>query len=233
MIFQLDLTRFIQIYVAQFVFGCFFLCLGIKTSKKGLKGSRLILFLFVMGIFFGIIINMIYAPLTDERLVWSLNAVANFLFLFSVVFLTIFCYVKLKDEQVNKPIIGALSISYLILILLCILLIPNNVTINKSTNWKPVWSNEFFILTSLILLFYGPIPTFYFGIKLLKKYEEYPDIRYRWLKILIGIFITYLFFYGTITANWLNVQVFRTLWVIPGAFFAVSGGWLIYRGATK
>ena len=90
--------------------------------------------------------------------------------------------------------------------------IPNGVEINASTDWKPVWSWFLFIyVMGVVTLVF--IPSLYFAVKIYKKFEE-EQIRKKWRYFLIGLIGLYIFAFGTLFSNALNIQTFRTIWSI-------------------
>jgi len=143
----MDIARFLQIYIIQGGFAVFFLFMACIVLKRGRKRINLYLSSFYLSSFIGGIINIIYANIFNDTIVYILHFITYYVLCFSMTFLFIFVLIIIKSPNAKK-------IQYLILIysiaLLGLLFIPNGIVINESTNWKPNW-NWAFLLYSLFI----------------------------------------------------------------------------------
>ena len=110
--------------------------------------------------------------------------------------------------------------------------IPDGVTINESTKWNPVYHIYFFIYLVIILSVFSFIPGIYYGIKLYYTLEE-QYLKTRWKAFLIGILGLYVFAYGTLISNTLNIQDFRTIWSLVSVFLITIFSYLVYYGVAQ
>ncbi|MFX1453601.1 MAG: hypothetical protein ACFFCM_22415, partial [Promethearchaeota archaeon] len=76
----MDLARFIQIYVVQGLFALFFLYLAILVLKRGKKKLNLYLSSFYLSTTIGGIVNMIYATIFVEMIVFIMHFLTYYLF---------------------------------------------------------------------------------------------------------------------------------------------------------
>ena len=86
-LYQLDTTRIIQVYILQGTVGFFFLFLAYRILKRDTKRLNLMLSLGYITASIGMFINFIYAPLTNEAIVLVLYYMTIFfIFLFGAFF---------------------------------------------------------------------------------------------------------------------------------------------------
>ncbi len=153
------------------------------------------------------------------------------MFCFSMAFLLIFVLILIKpiDQITSKfQLIILIIIGLLILV---ILVIPNSIVINATTNWKPNWSEGFlvysFIFSSCLII----IPTLYYSIRIYKKFEnEY--LKKKWKYFLFGISAYFFLFYGTTISNTINNDTIRLIWSIISLPTLISL-YLIYYGVVQ
>ena len=114
---------------------------------------------------------------------------------------------------------------------LCSVFIPDGVTINASTEWKPVWSVAMFVYFISVIVILGMLPSLYYSVQIYKRFED-EQIKKRWKYFIYGIIGIYAFAIGTLFSNTLNVQLFRTIWSI--SFFGVVLSLiLVYYGVGR
>ena len=116
------------------------------------------------------------------------------------------------------------------LILSGMILIPEGVTINASTGWRPVYSVLFYIYI-MIVVSISIIPGVYYSLQIYKQFQD-EKLKKKWGYFIIGITGLYILMYGTVTSNTLNVQVFRTIWAFISLFLLITV-FLIYHGVGK
>ncbi|MFW9930461.1 MAG: hypothetical protein ACFFD1_13790, partial [Candidatus Thorarchaeota archaeon] len=209
---NIDLARFIQIFLVQGLVGFFFLYLAYRILKRDAKGLSLILSCFYLSTTIGVVINIIYAFIFVEIIVLVLHFITYFFLCLSLIFLLLFVTVLMKSEKVitkKKQIFTLIIFSIAILVLLAF---PNGITINETTNWKPKWSWPFLIY-SFIICTSVVIPTIYYSIKLYLRFEH-QELKKKWKYFLIGMFSYYFLYYGTSISNALANDTFRIIWSI-------------------
>ena len=233
-LYQLDLTRIIQVYVVQGVICVFFLFLAYKILKRGRQRLNLILSGSYMTMAIGLIINFIYAPITNpqlELIVLILYYMTLFFLFLYPAFLLCFILILLKSEKIITTTKQIIIILVYAVILFCMVFIPNGVVINASTDWRPVWSWLLFIYVMGVVTL-GFVPSFYFSIKIYKEFEE-EQIKKKWRYFIMGLIGLYIFAFGSLFANALNIQTFRTIWSIISLILVIISPISIYMGVGK
>ena len=227
----MDFARFIQIFVVQGLFALFFLFMAYIVLKRGRKRINLYLSSFYIFTTVGGIINIVYANIFNETVVYAMHFITYYLVCFSMVFLLIFVLILIKPADHTT-----LKFQYLILIIsgllvLGLLFIPNGIIINETTNWKPDWSEFFLVYSVVVCSCIFIIPTTYYSIKLYKKFEnEY--LKRKWKYFIIGISAYFFLYYGTSISNTLNNDTFRLVWSIISLPTLISL-YLIYYGVVQ
>ncbi|MFX1393222.1 MAG: hypothetical protein ACFFAH_06550 [Promethearchaeota archaeon] len=211
-IYQMDLARFIQVYVVQVIIAAFFLFLAYKILKRGKKRLNLTFSGLYVFIALGLIVNCIYAPITDESVVLILNFITNFCVAFGLVFLTVFNLILLYSEKIITKKKEAIIISiHGALLMISIVFLPfGGVTINESTDWRPVFSLTYFIYFMLVITVMAAIPTLFTSFKIYREFED-KQLKKKWLFFIIGTIGLYIYMYAAFTANFLNIPTFRLI----------------------
>jgi hypothetical protein len=227
---QIDLARFIQIFLVQGLVGFIFLYLAYRILKRDKKGLSLILSCFYLSTTIGVVINIIYAFIYIETIVLILHFITYFFLCLSLIFLLLFVIVLMKSEKVitKKKQISILIIFCIALLVL--LVFPNGITINVTTNWKPEWSWPFLIY-SLIICTSVIVPTILYSIKLYLRFEH-QELKKKWKYFLIGMFAYYFLYYGTSISNTLADNTFRIIWSIL-SLPSLIALYFIYYGVVK
>lgn len=227
----MDFARFIQIYIVQGLFALFFLYMAYIVLKRGRKQLNLYLSSFYLSTTIGGVLNMIYANIFNETVVFVMHFVTYFMFCFSIAFLLIFVLILVKPiDQITRKFQSKILIIFGFVIL-GLLLIPNGIVINGTTNWKPNWSVTFLVYSVVVCSCMGMIPTLYYSIKIYKKFEnEY--LKKKWKYLLLGISAFFFLFYGTVISNTLNNDSFRLIWSIVSLPTLISL-YLIYYGVVQ
>lgn len=234
---QMDMTRFIQVYVVQgFVF-VFFMFLVSRILKYNKKRLNIVFSRFYICVSIGILLNFIYAPLQIEGLettVLILNFLTNFFITYGPIFLVVFLAILLKSEKiVTKKVELLIELAYGIALGAMIFFLPyGGVTIDPSTNWKPVYNLPFFLYLIAVITIFTTIPTFYAAKKVYDQFSD-KELKTRWKYFAIGIIFLFTFSYGTLTSNFLNIDEFRSLWSIIGGLLVVFSAYLIYYGVGR
>ncbi|MFX1338761.1 MAG: hypothetical protein ACFFDK_09140 [Promethearchaeota archaeon] len=227
----MDVARFIQIYIVQGLIGLFYLYMSYVILRRDKKNLHLALCGFYVCVGLGVIINIIYASFFDEALVYLLHFLTYFLLCFCQVFLLIFVLILTKSKNIiNLKVQLVLIITFGIL--LCGLwFIPNGITINETTNWKPVWSREFLIYSYAVCTLFTFGPLIYYSTKIYLKLESL-YLKRKWLFFIIGLLSYYFLYYGTSLSNSLNDSGFRLIWSII-SLFVIPSTYLIYYGVGR
>ena len=230
--FQLDTARIIQVFVVQGSVGIFFMILAYKILKRDTKRLNLIFSCFYISIAIGLFINIIYVPLTVEAIVLVLYYITIFFILLGPIFLVVAELIILKSEKIINSTKQLFIILMYAIALSFMILIPDGVTINPSTGWRPVWSVPYFIYTVAVLTAGGIIPSLFFAYKIYKEFED-EKLKKKWGYFLIGLYGLTFLLYGTLVSNTLNDQTFRTIWAIISLFLITVPPYLVYYGVGK
>ena len=99
MYFQLTPGRIITVYIAQGVILLAFLYLAIRILLRDRKRLNVIFAGLYISPAIGVLINFIYAPLTDPSIVLILNFFTNFGFFYAPIFIVVFDLILLKSEK--------------------------------------------------------------------------------------------------------------------------------------
>ena len=231
-LYQLDTARFIQVYIVQGSIGIFFLILAYTILKRDTKRLNLIFSCFYLSVAAGVFVNFIYVPLTIEAIVLVLYYITIFFFLFAPIFLVVLELILLKSEKVINTTKQLTIILIYAIVLLCMIFIPNGVTINARTEWMPVWSVPYFIYTVIVVSVGAIGPGLYYSSQIYKKFED-EKLKKKWRYFIIGLCGLYVLFYGTLVSNTLNLQTFRTIWAIISLVLITIPPYLVYYGVGK
>ncbi len=227
----MDFARFVQIYIIQGLFALFFLYMAFRVLRRGTKRLNIYLSSFYISVTIGGIINMIYATIFDPTIVFIMHFITYYLFCFSMAFLLIFVLILIKPGKQIKFEIQLFILIIFGLLVLSLLLIPNGIKINDSTNWKPDWSLNFLIYSMVVCSIMVIIPTVYYSLKIYIKFEnEY--LKKKWKYFLIGIYAYFFLYYGTSISNTLNNDSFRFIWSLISLPTLISL-YLIYYGVGR
>ncbi|MFW9780740.1 MAG: hypothetical protein ACFFFB_00465 [Candidatus Heimdallarchaeota archaeon] len=227
----IDLPRFIQIFIVQGFSGLFFLFMTYKILKREYKGLNLILSLFYFTAAAGVIINIIYAFIFNELIVFILHFITYYLLCISLGFLLIFVLILWKSEKIITLPAQVLIIIIFGITLFGLLLIPGGITIDSSTNWKPDWNWPFFIYSTILCSFVTILPTIFFALRIYLKLEH-QELKKKWKYFLIGIFAYFFLYYGTSLSNTLADPAFRGIWSIISLPTLIAL-YFIYYGVAK
>lgn len=230
--FQLDPTRIIQVYVLQGIIAAFFLYLAYKILKRDTKRLNLMFSLGFISSAVGLLLNFIYAPLTDETVVIVLYYITIFVIYLFGAFFVVFVLMLLKSEKVITPKKQAIYVIIYFVAELCSVFIPDGVTINASTDWKPVWSVALFIYFVSVIVILGMLPSLYYSVQIYKRFED-ELIKKKWKYFIYGIIGIYAFAVGTLFSNTLNVQLFRTIWSGISLVLVIASPLLLYYGVGR
>ena len=223
---EIDWSRLIIILVAQLFLSAIYLVISSRILIR--KTNRLTLCLsgFYTTNAIGFLINAVYLSLNVNPIVYVLVFITAFMVLFGYIFIVIFMLNLIKLNIKLKPQL-IIILSYAFSLFLA-LLIPGGITVNESTEWRPIYSWP--LLTFVIILFtcFIFIPTVIFSKKTYKTFED-PNLKRKLRYFFIGIFLMLIIsFGGLINLTW-NNPTFRNLLSFI-ALLAIPAGFLIYYG---
>ncbi|MHA1914507.1 MAG: hypothetical protein ACW986_16510 [Promethearchaeota archaeon] len=227
----MDPARFIQIYVIQGGFALFFVFMAYLVLKRSRKLTHFYLGSFYLSSTIGAVINIIYANIFHATIVYVLHFLTYYILCFSLAFLFIFILILIKPiNKFNKKKQTSILILYAML-LLGLMLIPNGIIINQSTNWKPDWSWIFFIYSIVLCSSICIFPTGFYSVKIYKKFEN-DQLKKKWKYLLIGISSYFFLYYGTTFSNTLHNDTFRFIWSLVSLPTLITLA-LIYYGVGR
>ena len=229
-LYQMDLTRFITVYIVQLGMGLVYLFIGLLIIKRSRKRLNQIFSYFYFMAASAAIVNVIYAPLKLQTTVKFLNVVTIFLFSYAVLYLFVVCLIIWKSETVitvKRNNIIALVYFILLVVLFPIAFFADGVTINESTDWKPVWSFLFVSYLLIVVTSFIFIPLIYVLIRVYGSIED-KELKKRWLFFILGILPYFAFLYLISVSNFLNDPTFRIITSIIGLFLFPSAFLLYY-----
>ena len=227
----MDLARFLQIYVIQGGFAIFFFYMAIIVLKRGKKRTNLYLSSFYLSTAIGGLINIIYANIFIENIVYILHFITYYVLCYSLVFLLIFSLIILKPADKINTKIQIILLILVGILLLGLLFIPNGIQINQTTNWKPNWSWSFFLYSVIVCSVILIIPLSYYSLKIYSKFEN-QQLKKKWKYFLMGMFAYIFLYYGTSFSNTLNSDSFRLIWSLISLPTLIAL-YLIYYGVGR
>lgn len=228
---QLDTARFINVYIGQGLVFAYFIFLTIKILQRDKKKLNLILSGYYIFIAVGLIINFIYAPLSNPEIIKILNSLTNFFVFFGMIFLFLYNLILYRAPKSIRPFYLLIIIIIYGILLSFIFFIPGGVQIDPSTNWKPVWSVLFFVYLIIVVSSVCIIPSLLLSVLLYKRFQN-ENIKKRWRCFILGISGVYFIMYCTMISNTLNDPNFRFI----SAIISISmflWGYLMYYGVGR
>jgi len=234
--FQLTPGRIITVYIAQGVILLAFLYLAIRILLRDRKRLNVIFAGLYISPAIGVLINFIYAPLTDPSIVLILNFFTNFGFFYAPIFIVVFDLILLKSEKVistGKQLVILIVYGIAMFGMLIFIFIPDfGITINQGTNWSPVWSLPFFIYVVLVETIGALIPSLIFSFQIYKKFED-EVLKKKWRFFIFGFIALMTFMYAIFISNYLGDPTIRLIIGIMGLILAILGGFLMYFGVGQ
>lgn len=214
-LYDFEIIRFIQVYVVQLGMGIFYFFIGLVILKRDTKRLNQLFATFYILSASAAILNVIYASVFIVPAVKILHFLTYFLFCFAIIYLLIFNLIILKSEKIftikkHNIIAGTYAVLLFVLIL-----IPGGITINKSTDWKPVWSLPFLIYALIVVSCCAIIPTTYFSIQVYRELED-KTVKKKWAFYILATFGYFAILYVTSISNFLNDPTFRLITSIAG-----------------
>jgi hypothetical protein len=236
--FQLEFgsARWITVYIAQGIILLVFLYLAIRILLRDRKRLNIIFAGLYISPAIGLLINFIYAPMTDEFIVLILNFFTNFGLFYAPIFIVVFDLILLKSEKIistSKQLMILFIYGIAMFSMVFLLFIPGfGVTINSGTNWSPVWSLPFFLYVVFVETIGALIPSLYFSFQIYKKFED-EVLKKKWRFFIFGFIALMTFMYAIFISNFLGDPTIRLIIGVMGLILAILGGFLMYFGVGK
>lgn len=232
-LYQMDVARFITVYIVQLGMGIFYFIFGLIILKRDTKRLNQLFSTFYILAASATIVNVIYVSITINPLVKILHFLTFYLFCFAMVYLLIFTLIVLKSEKVftvKKHNLIAVIYGGLLLGLAPIGWY-GGITIDASTDWRPVWSLPFLLYALIVISVCAIVPTIYFSIEVYKKFED-KVIKKKWTYYILAIIDYFIILYLTSISNYLNNPSFRLITSIAGLTLYATA-YLLYYGVGK
>jgi len=219
---QVDIPRFIIIYVIQGVIVIYFSIMAYQIIRRRRQRLNLIFGAFFISVCIGNVLNMIYAviPLHLVVIIEILHLLTLFFIFFSIIFIPILNMIILESTLIysvkrqNRHIIlyGFLLFFGMLLLLIIQEIFglqgPFSFGFDIDEN-GPKWSLIFFLYITLITFGFGVIPIISTNWKIYKSFEA-GELKRKWRFYFIGSLGVFSVAYSIMIANLL--QSFGVLW---------------------
>ncbi|MFX1394652.1 MAG: hypothetical protein ACFFAH_13915 [Promethearchaeota archaeon] len=230
-LYQMDIARFITVYIVQLGMGIIYFIIGVVILKRDTKRLNQLFSTFYLLAASATILNVIYASLFINPAVKILHFITFFLFCFAIIYLLIFNLILLKSEKIFTIKKHNLIAGIYAVLLLVLILIPKGITIDESTNWRPVWSLPFLIYALIVVSSCAVIPTTYYSIQIYKKFED-DVLKKKWAYYILATFGYFAILYLSSISNFLNDPNFRLFTSIVGLLLYATA-FLLYYGVGR
>ena len=235
-LFQLDIARFVTIYIAQGIVFVIFLLIVYLILKRDKKWLNWCFSGTYLSVCVGLFLNFIYAPLTDPNIVLILYFFTVYFFGYGIIFLVVFEFIVLKSEKIitrKKQLTIFIAYAAVLFCMIFFLFIPNaGIKIDAETSWRPVYYAPFYIYFMAVQVIMGQGPAMYLSFQIYKRFED-PKLKKKWKFYIIGTIELIAFMDILFTANFLNDPTLRTIVGVLGLIFSISGGYLMYFGVGR
>ncbi|MHA1473088.1 MAG: hypothetical protein ACTSQW_08335 [Promethearchaeota archaeon] len=235
MLNQISPTRLFFIFGLQPIIIFFFIYIAYLVYKRTLTQATKMLFLFYLLTAFGFVFNIVVVLISLTEIEWISTfaySLVSFFLLFPQIYLVRFI-LKLLNNPIdfNKKKQRIYLILFSILSFL-IVMIPEGITVNESTNWAPSYS---WVLLITIYIFYSSfisIPAMVNLTKLLKTFED-KLLRRRLLLFYYGTIGVIVGIYGAALYNTWDEPTFKVIWSLIQLILIPTTNLLIYYGVGK
>ena len=228
----MDPTRFFQIYVVMGLFGMFYSFIGIKILRRNPNVLNKI----VSGFYFcsaaGAFLNVVYASIFIETMVWWLYALTIVVLNFAPYFLLLFVLNLYTPKDIPSKLFQLVLTLLYASLQGAVLLIPGAFRINEGTQWKPEWSWIGFLYIFLVIIIVIVIPSTGLAVKMHSRFTD-DTIKKRWRYFTAGMEIAYMMYLGALFSHALGSQAFRMTWSILSLFLVIVSGLAMYHGIGK
>ncbi len=227
---QIDFERVIGIFIVNGVVILFFLIIFIKLWRRQKNRYSMLFSMVYLFNAIGLGLNIIYAFLTSEIPIITLDFFMMYLTLMGQIFALLFNLNLLKSiTTLTAKKQKLIFIGYAIALFLA-LYFPMDTTINAEFIPRYSWT-KFLVM---ILFYFGAffIPIVY-TIMLVYKTIETKELKTRWLFYLYGyLFLGFALANGFLYATWDN-EIYRSFSIYFLLISTIIGGYLLYYGVGK
>ena len=233
--YQMSITRFMTVYIAQGLMFFYFAFLAYKILKRDRKRLNLMFTGFYISNVISLCINFIYAPITDENIVLIMHSITTFFAFYSPIFILVFELMVSKPEKlINPKKQRVILIGYgVVLSLMTIFLLIEDWGVKIGPpDWTPHWMIPFFLYLVTIVSICVVVPSFFISYQIFKKFED-EQLKRKWKYFIFGLGAFYACAYGIFISNFLNIPIFRTVIGIIDLILVISGGYLMYIGVGR
>ncbi len=227
----MGLERNLVIFIVLPINFTFLLYLGIKILKRSNLELNRYLALFFINFAVIAVLTGIYDTIRINPEALLIHLTVIFLYYLSFGLMNIFLLLLLKSEKIITKKIQLLFFLIYILYLLTIFLFIEEISIDETTDWRPIWSINFFLFNLFTWLFFVATPVIYLTIVIYFKFTNY-ELKKRWLSFTIGSIGYVLIFFIILISNFLHTPILRAL-VYIAFFLGFPFGLLIYYGIGK
>lgn len=209
-----------------------FIYMTVKIRKRGGKYAKVYLSAFYFSTAMGFVINFIFIFIFVPWIVKILYFFTLYFLFLGTFSLLIFNLIIYKSEKIitrEKQLI--------ILIILSIftwgmILIPNGLVMNESTNWYPQYNLTFFLYLIIVLTFGSVGPIIYLSIKIYQNFEL-EQLKKRWAYFGWGLILLFTFAYGTLFSHAFSIPNIRSTWSLISLFLVIGSSALLYYGVVR
>lgn len=233
--YQLSITRFITVYIAQGLMFGMFIYLAYKILKRDRKQLNVIFAGFYIFVAISLFINFIYAPITDVDVVLIMNFITNFFAFYSPIFILVSELILLKSKNVisiGKQFVLLISYGIAMFCMMIFLFIEDWGVVIGPPEWTPHWMIPFFIYVVIVASIIIVGPSLYLSYKIYKKFSD-DLLKKKWKFFTFGLCAIYSFMYSIFISNTLNIPTFRTIIGIISLILIITGGYLMYIGVGR
>ena len=198
---DIDLPRYFAIFITDnLIIGCA-IFLSYKLLRRKRNRATFTLSSYYLFYSIGLIINEIMFPVLINPIARNFNLFATFIAFLSSPFLLIFLLnLYYTEPKLHFKYQILIFLTYAIILIL-ILNYPGGFQYDESTNWKPLYSFELFILLNIFITISTITPQLVYTIILYKNIIE-SDLRKRLNYFFFGLWIGNIFiYYGGIFFN--------------------------------
>lgn len=232
MIFQeVDISRYITVVVIQSIVCGIFLLISFKILRRNRNRLAIFASCFYMSLTIGMLFNYSYLFLKKNPGAFILHFISVYFIFSALIFPVIFNISILKISFINstKKILGI--ILFYEITLFIFLALPGGIILNETSEWRPQWSWDLFMVLLLFFTFSLIIPYFYLSIKIYNKFTD-DNLKKRWKLYILGFCGFTFTLYGYLLYNTWNNEVYRIIWSFLTSLFIISG-LLTYYGIGK
>jgi len=232
MILQISASRIFFIFGIHPILIIFFLYVAYLILKRNKNPITLTLSVFYILTAIGFTLNIIFILLIlvhVESILSIVYFITTYLILFPQIFLVIFILHLLHSvPSLSKKKQMFIICTYGILSFI-VLLWPGGITINSHTNWIPIFSWQFLIVSYIFFTCSIFIPTI---VNLIKMYKLFKDkgLKKKLRYFSLGIFGTLISLYGLILYNTWDDPLYKLIWGVLSLFIVPISAFLIYYG---